>query len=300
MSKDARHVRRALNVGVSAQGVHATAGASDISQQQLQHGRGADDLRAKAVLRPANGVNDGANLLGGAILADGGVQVRSLQELIFGNAGDALHHLRRVAGVLLLQQLVDAARMLQVEIVGDVGRQRRRRWAECRPLHVRSAAAAAAVYSPPVGGLTGQIAASFVIPRSLVVTVRGRIETGIQAVIRKLEAFFDDERGVGVIDQVLLGDPVVLQRVADDTAQEGNVGARTNLQKEVGLRCRAREARIDDDHFGVAVPLRLDRPLETARVILSRISTHDQHHVGVLDVDPAVGHRPAPESWSQT
>jgi hypothetical protein len=30
------------------------------------------------------------------------------------------------------------------------------------------------------------------------------------------------------------------------------------------------------------------------------IAAHDQHHVGVLDVDPAVGHGPASERWSQT
>ena len=71
-------------------------------------------------------------------------------------------------------------------------------------------------------------------------------------------------------------------------------------QKEVGLRSRAREARIDDDDLGVAIALGLDRPLESARMVLGRIAAHDQHHVGVLDVDPAVGHGAASESWSQT
>ena len=238
-----------------------------------------------------------------AVLANGGVHVRSLQELVFGNSGDALHHLRRVAGVLLLQQLVNAARMLQVEIVGNVGRQRwRRRRSTVRPRASRAHRLTRSRLHllPTHGRLPGQIAAGFVIPSGLVVAVRGRIEAGIQAIVGKLETLFDDERRVGVVDQVLLGDPVVLQGVADDTAQKGDVGARTNLQEEVGLRCGTGEARIDYDHLGVAVPLRLDRPLEAARVILSRISTHDQHHVGVLDVDPAVGHRPASESWSQT
>ena len=41
-------------------------------------------------------------------------------------------------------------------------------------------------------------------------------------------------------------------------------------------------------------------PLESARMVLGRIAAHDQHHVGVLDVDPAVGHRPASERWPQT
>jgi hypothetical protein len=35
-------------------------------------------------------------------------------------------------------------------------------------------------------------------------------------------------------------------------------------------------------------------------MILGGIAAHDQHHVGVLDVDPAIGHRPASKRWSQT
>src|SRR6185369_841397 len=46
--------------------------------------------------------------------------------------------------------------------------------------------------------------------------------------------------------------------------------------------------------------LRFDWPLEATRVVLSRIATHDQHHVRVLDVDPAVGHRAASECGPQT
>src|SRR4030095_6942651 len=46
--------------------------------------------------------------------------------------------------------------------------------------------------------------------------------------------------------------------------------------------------------------LRFHRPLEATRVVLSRIATHDQHHVGILDVDPAVGHCAASEGGPQT
>ena len=74
----------------------------------------------------------------------------------------------------------------------------------------------------------------------------------------------------------------------------------TNLEEEIGVCRRPREARIDDDHLGVALQLRFNRPLEAARVALGRIATHDQHHVGVLDVDPAVGHRAASECGPQT
>jgi len=52
--------------------------------------------------------------------------------------------------------------------------------------------------------------------------------------------------------------------------------------------------------MGIAVAFRFDHPLKSAGMVLGRIAAHDQHHVGVLDIDPAVGHRPASESWSQT
>src|SRR6185369_1957136 len=54
----ATHVRCALNVRMSAQSVNTAAGASDVSQQQLQHRRGANDLRAEGVLRPTDGIDD--------------------------------------------------------------------------------------------------------------------------------------------------------------------------------------------------------------------------------------------------
>jgi hypothetical protein len=57
----------------------------------------------KAVLGPADRVNDGRDLFHVAVLADGGEQVGGLQELILGDAGDALDHLRRIARILLLQ-----------------------------------------------------------------------------------------------------------------------------------------------------------------------------------------------------
>ena len=99
--EDAGHVGGALNIGVAAQSIDAAAGAPHVAQQQLQHGRGADDLRAEGVLRPTHRIDDGRDLLHVAVFADGSEQVRGLQELVFGYAGDALDHLRRVTRILL-------------------------------------------------------------------------------------------------------------------------------------------------------------------------------------------------------
>jgi hypothetical protein len=68
---------------MAAQRVHAAAGASHVAQQQLQHGRGADNLRAEGVLRPTDRIHNGGDLFHVAVLADGGEQIRGLQELVF-------------------------------------------------------------------------------------------------------------------------------------------------------------------------------------------------------------------------
>ena len=72
------------------------------------------------------------------------------------------------------------------------------------------------------------------------------------------------------------------------------------LHKLIGNGGGAGEARIDHDHLGIALALGFHRPFETARVVLRRIAAHDQHHVGVLDVDPAICHRTATECGPQT
>ena len=149
-------------------------------------------------------------------------------------------------------------------------------------------------------GTSAHVAAFGVIPGGFVVGLGGGIESRIEPVLGKLEAVFDDEGGVGEIHQIIFGDAVVLDGVMDQPAEEGDIRAGANLEVKVGHRGRPREARIDHDHLGVAVALGFNRPLEAARMVFGWIPALDQHHVGVLDVDPAVGHRPAPEGRSQT
>ncbi len=148
--------------------------------------------------------------------------------------------------------------------------------------------------------LAGQVSTFFIIPGRLVVNLFLGIEAGVQAVFGKLESVFDNEGGVGVVDQIFVGDAVVRDGVVDHAAEEGDVGAGANLHVHVGVRGGAREARIDHDGFCVAVNLGFDRPLEAAGMVFGRIAAHDQHHVGVLDVDPAIGHCAASECGPQT
>src|SRR5258706_10276541 len=100
--------------------------------------------------------------------------------------------------------------------------------------------------------------------------------------------------------EMVVGVAIVWAGLIDKTAEKSDIGAGAYLEKEIGLGRRARKARIYHDHFGVAMQLRFHRPLETTRVVLSRVAAHNQHHVGVLDVDPAVGHCAASEGGPQT
>ncbi|MNM34574.1 hypothetical protein D3C81_452290 [compost metagenome] len=45
-------VGQALDVGVPAQGVDPASGHADVAEQQLDHGRTADNLRTDRMLRP--------------------------------------------------------------------------------------------------------------------------------------------------------------------------------------------------------------------------------------------------------
>ena len=143
-------------------------------------------------------------------------------------------------------------------------------------------------------------ASSLIIPARTVIRVRLIVETGIKAVFGKLESFLEQERGVGEICQILFGDALIFDRVIDNAAEECDIGACADLQEHIGSGSGARETRIDHDRLGVANALGLNRPLETARVVFSRIASHDQHHVGVLDVDPAIGHRTSSKRGPQT
>src|SRR5216683_906623 len=141
-----------------------------------------------------------------------------------------------------------------------------------------------------------------VIPGGLVVTLRLGVKAG-EHTIRvggQLEIVFDDERSVGVVDQVIFRDAVIFDSIANDTAEESDVRPSANLAEEIGDRGSACEARINRDYLGVARAFGFDGPLESAGMVLGWITAHDEHHVGILHVHPAVGHGPASERWSQT
>ena len=59
-------------------------------------------------------------------------------------------------------------------------------------------------------------------------------EDSYASVFGQLESFLYDERRIRVIDQVIFRDAVIFNRVADQSAEERDVGAGANLAEQVG------------------------------------------------------------------
>ena len=104
------NVRGALNRGVAAQRHDAGAGPADVAEQQLQQRAGADDLDAVGVLRPGDRIGERSRPFGARVRQNG---LGDLEKSFFGTAGGFLDHLRRVAGEMPLDDLENAARVLQ-------------------------------------------------------------------------------------------------------------------------------------------------------------------------------------------
>ncbi len=105
-----RDIRRALDRGVATECHDARAGPADVPKEELQQRAGADDLDTVGVLRPSYGVGE----RGGPVRARiGQDRFSDFKESFLGAAGALLHHLRRVAGEMLLDDLENRPRVLQ-------------------------------------------------------------------------------------------------------------------------------------------------------------------------------------------
>src|SRR5204863_6609104 len=100
---------------VATERQHAAAGPPDVPEQQLDDRGGADVLDADRVLRPADGVGEGARALAPGVLAE---RLGDGEELLDAAATCVRDELGRVAGVVALEDLEDAAGMRQRRILG--------------------------------------------------------------------------------------------------------------------------------------------------------------------------------------
>ena len=93
---------------------------------------------------------------------------------------------------------------------------------------------------------------------------------------------------------VVLVLPAVGQDLAQHAPQEGDVGAGADAHVFVGMRRRAREARIDHDQLGAAL-LGVQQVQHRHGMRLGRIAAEQEDRLGVVDVVEAIGHRPVAE-----
>ena len=249
-----RDVGRALDAGVPAQRHDAAAGTADVAQQGLQDRGRADDLRADAVVGPADGVAERGGALAPAVA---GQRVGDLRELLRRDAADLLHHLGGVAGEVPLEDLEDAARVLQrlvavpfqstgappepcalglrrlVRLVGGCGPRRpARRPAPCAV--VRGRAAVVVLVVPGRSGRSGRVSGSK--PENS--PSRSSVSWNVSSMI---------VGRVGVRHDVLTEVEVVAQHVVDQPAEERDVGAGPDRHVQVGDRRGAGEPRVDVD-----------------------------------------------------
>ena len=109
--EERRDVGRALDRRVAAQGEDAAAGAADVAEQQLDDRGGADVLHAHRVLGPADGVARGRSCARGPSSRTAPRTPRGTARCETPHV--SLDELGGVAGEVPLQQLEDAARVLQ-------------------------------------------------------------------------------------------------------------------------------------------------------------------------------------------
>ena len=126
-----RDVGRPLDAGVPAQGHDAATGTADVAQQQLQDRGGADDLGAHAVVGPADRVAERGGALAAAVARS--ARRRPRANCSGRDAADLLHHLGGVAGEVPLEDLVDAARVLQRLVAPALPADRRRHRSRAPP-----------------------------------------------------------------------------------------------------------------------------------------------------------------------
>ena len=249
---------------MAAHGHDSAARAADVAQQQLEDGGGPDDLHADRLLRPADRIAERGGALPARVLDQ---RLGDLVELRLGDPADLRHHLRRVAREVLAQELEDAALVLQrlVAVIWTLEQ------ADAGVLVERLGRMLA-----DAGG--SRDLAALVHPAPRVIRAGLGVKAGEDAteIFGVGELLVDDRRRVGVVQDVFLEVGLRLEDMADDPAQERDVGSGADGNVDVGRGASAPEARIDVDDLRAALP-RAHDPAEPHRVRLG--------HIGALDED---------------
>ena len=108
-----RDVGRALDRGMTAQRHDPAAGTAHVAEQQLDDRCGPDVLDADGVLGPADRVDEGGGALAARVRAE---RLGDLEEGLLRHTADLGDLLRRVAAEVALEDLKDAARILESRV----------------------------------------------------------------------------------------------------------------------------------------------------------------------------------------
>src|ERR1700679_1363771 len=99
--------------------------------------------------------------------------------------------------------------------------------------------------------MPAEVSTFLIIPGGFVVGSSSGIEPGIESVLRQLETFLHNKRGVGVIDEIILGDAIVFDGIADQPAEESDIRAGANLDEKVGGAGRGGETGTNGNKLGL-------------------------------------------------
>ena len=216
------HVGRALHVGVAAQCVDTAAGDANVAKQKLHDAHDAAVLRAIGVLRLAKRVKDRTGLVGAA---RGSIGLPDLKEHVMVHASDAFDHFGRIAGVVSLHDIQNAARILQ-------------RFIALEHLEFRRAGLVDPGKSRAFGRVPQLLLIGVVTPGFVVVLLLDRIPAREEARIGiELVVVAKQAGSVRVAEDIVLVIALVLQDVVDHPAEERNVGPRTQTAVDIGLSC---------------------------------------------------------------
>ena len=283
---------------MAAQRHDPAARATHVAQQQLEDRAGPDVLHAHAVLGPADAVDQRGGPLPAGVLRP---RPADREEVLLGDAADLLDDLGGVAGVVPLEDLEDAHRVLQRLVA-------RRLRADLHAVRLVLHAARGVALLGGVAGVVGLGAPEILVvvllrelPARRVVRPRLGVEAGEQPVevVDVLELVADDVRRVGVADDVLAEVQLVLQDVVDDPAEERDVAAHPDRDVLVRHGARPGEPRVDVDDPRAAL-LRLHHPLEAHRVGLGHVGALDDDAVGLSQVLLEPGGAATSEAGPQT
>ena len=246
---------------MSAQGVHAATGHPHVAEQQLDHRHGTDVLRAHGMLRPAQRVQEGGCSVGGT---GGGQHFTYFQEVCFRRTADVFHHVWRITGNVLFQQVPDAARIAQGLIAFRVA-----------------------------------VFVELIVPGRFIVLTFLCVIAAEQAIFEG-EIFPHQQAGIGVMLNVFRVNLIVFDQVQQHAGKERNIRTGADRRINISHRCRTRKAWIDDNQRRIVVVFRFHRPAESHRMGFSGVTAHHHHDVCVFDINPVVGHRTATKCWSKT